>query len=559
MTTRERVVAALVLGSIAALYLVHLGETAFWDPDEGRYASVAAAMVRSGDWIVPRLGGAPYLEKPPLLYWCTAASFRLLGFSELAGRLPTALFALAGIGAVFLFGSRSVDRETGLAAAGILAASPGYFAMGRLLTTDMLLCCAMTLALLAFFRAAETGSRGRYLGFWAAAAAATLAKGPVGLVLTVFVAVAYAVVSRQWRVLREMRWAAGGLLVAVLVLPWFAAVEARHPEFLEFFVVKQHLERFLSPQAEHRESLLFFVPVFAVGFFPWWLFLPQAAGRDGRGEGERRLAQFLWIWAGAILVFFSLSSGKLMSYVLPALPPAALLAGRAWTAFLRGMRGRGFAASTRAGVAISASGMAATAVACRLALPRWIERQAKIPLADVAWIAAALAVVLAAGAASLLWLAWRDRRLGALVATCIVAAAVFLLVLRAAKAVEPHRSTKPIAEALGARIGPGDRIAEYRILQPSLEYYLARPPIQVGMLGELRFGASIQPDPARYIEDPAGLEPLMESAGTVWCLAERVDVPEIERLLRTPVRPVASNAYFVLFKNRPTSSVPPGG
>ncbi len=553
MTGRERSVTALVLGSIAALYLVQLGGTAFWDPDEGRYASVAAAMVRSGDWIVPRLGGAPYLEKPPLLYWSTAASFRLLGFSELAGRLPTALLALAGIGAVFLLGLRSVDRETGLAGAAILAASPGYFAMGRLLTTDMLLCCAMTVALVAFFQAAETGSRRRYLVFWAASAAATLAKGPVGLVLTVFVAVAYAVTARQWRALREMRWGAGTLLVAVMVLPWFVAVEVRHPEFLEFFVVKQHLARFLSSRAEHRESLLFFVPVFLGGFFPWWIFLPAAIARDGRGEGGRRLGLFLWIWTGTIFAFFSLSSGKLMSYVLPALPPAALLAGRAWTAFLRGMQGRGFAAWMRAGIALSGAGMALLAAAFRLAVPRWVERQGKVPLADVAWIAAALSVVLAAGAVSLVWLAWRNRRPAALLAACVVQAAVFLLVLAAAKAVEPHRSTKSVVEAAGTRIAPGDRVAEYRIVQPSLEYYLGRPPIQVGTLGELRFGASIEPDPARYVEDPAGLKPLMESPGTVWCLAEHERVPEIERLLGTKVSPVASNAYFVLFRNRPRS------
>jgi 4-amino-4-deoxy-L-arabinose transferase-like glycosyltransferase len=550
MTVRERTAVTLVLGSIAALYLAHIGGTAFWDPDEGRYASAAAGMVRSGDWVVPRLGGAPYLEKPPLLYWCTAASFRLLGFSEGAGRLPMALLALAGIGAIFLLGLRSVDRETGLAAAAILAVSPEYFAMGRLLTTDMLLCCAMTVALVAFFLASETRNPRRYLVFWAASAAATLAKGPVGLVLTVFVAVAYAAVARQGRALREMRWGAGALMVAGLVVPWFVAVQLRHPQFAEFFVVKQHLDRFLSSQAEHRESLLFFVPVFLCGFFPWWIFLPVAAGRDGRGEGERRLALFLWIWAGSVFVFFSLSSGKLMSYILPVVPPAALLTGRAWTAFARGMRGRGFAVWMRAGVAVSAAGMGLLAGALRLAAPRWVERQGTVPFADVAWIAAALAIVLAAGAVSLLSLAWRDRRTAALLAACVTQAAALSLVLVAAKAVEPYRSTKPIAEALNARIAPGDRVAAYRMVQPSLEYYLGRPPIQVGMLGELRFGASIEPDPSRFIEDPAGLKPLMESPGIVWCVAKRGGVPEIERLLGTKVSPVAANAYFVLFRNR---------
>jgi 4-amino-4-deoxy-L-arabinose transferase-like glycosyltransferase len=260
---------------------------------------------------------------------------------------------------------------------------------------------------------------------------------------------------------------------------------------------------------------------------------------------------FLWIWAGSVFAFFSLSSGKLMSYILPALPPAALLTGRAWTAFVRGMRGRGFAIWMRAGAVVSAAGMALLAAALRLTAPRWVERQGTVPFADVAWIAAALSIVLAAGAVSLLWLAWRDRRPAALLALGIAQAAALLLVLAAAKAVEPCRSTKPIAEALNARIAPGDRVAEYRMAQPSLEYYLGRPPIQVGALGELRFGASIEPDPSRFVEDPAGLKPLMESPGTVWCVAKQSHVPEIERLLGTKVSPVAGNAYFVLFRNRP--------
>jgi len=549
MTSRERVVTAIVVAAIVALYLVRLGATAFWDPDEGRYASVAAAMVRSGDWILPRLGGVPYLEKPPLLYWSTAASFRLFGFSEWAGRLPIALFAFAGIGATFLLGRRAVDRRTGWVAAAILAASPGFFAMGRLLTTDMPLCGAMTVALAAFFLAAESRSPRGYLLFWGASAAAMLAKGPVALVLTLFVAVAYAALSRQWRVLREMRWGAGALFVAALVLPWFVAVQLRHPEFMEFFVVKQHLERFLSSQAEHRESIFFFVPVFLVGFFPWWLFLPAAAGRDCRGDQERRLALFLWLWAGTIFAFFSISSGKLMSYILPALPPAALLVGRAWTAFLGGLRGRKFSVCMRTGVAVGAAGCVLLVAAFRIALPRWLGRQEKIPPEDVAWIAAALSVLFAAGAVSLLWLVWRDRRRETLLVACLVPAAAFLLVLAAAKAVEPHRSAKPIAEALLARLAPGDRVAEFRIFQPSLEFYLGRPPILIARKGELLFGESIAPDAARFPKSPEDLAPLMKSPGTVWCVAKHEELPEIERILGAKPEPVASNAYFVLFRN----------
>ena len=168
---------------------------------------------------------------------------------------PTALFALLGIGAIYVLGRRAVDRGTGLAAAAILAATPGYFAMGRLLTTDMLLTGAMTVALAAFFLASESRSPRLYLLFWAASAVATLAKGPVALALAGLVAGAYVLVTRRWGTLREMRWLAGALVVAAVVLPWFVLVQLRHHEFLEFFVVRQHLERLQEERKESGERL----------------------------------------------------------------------------------------------------------------------------------------------------------------------------------------------------------------------------------------------------------------------------------------------------------------
>src|SRR5579859_4468897 len=95
--TRRQLIIAVVA---ALIYFVALGTPALWEPDEGRYAEIAREMVISGDYVTPRDDWVRYLEKPPLVYWMTAAAIRLLGRNETAARLPIAIASIAQIAIV---------------------------------------------------------------------------------------------------------------------------------------------------------------------------------------------------------------------------------------------------------------------------------------------------------------------------------------------------------------------------------------------------------------------------------------------------------------------------
>jgi len=125
-----------VIGLAAALLLPRLGARALW-ASEFRWAEIAREMLSSGEWIVPRLYGVTYLEKPPLLYWLVAGAFRLFGLSELAARIVPALSATigavaTGYGAAAIFGA-----EVGALAVTILSTSLLYFTLAHAVVTDV--------------------------------------------------------------------------------------------------------------------------------------------------------------------------------------------------------------------------------------------------------------------------------------------------------------------------------------------------------------------------------------------------------------------------------------
>lgn len=545
---RDRFLLAAVLAVIAGLFLARLGAAGYGDPDEGRYGAVAAAMVRSGDLVVPRLCGVPYLEKPPMLYWLTAASFGTLGVSETTGRLVPALAALAAAAVTAWIGRRVFGTAVGIAASAILALSPEWFALGRLLTTDMVLAFFQTAALASFLAAERTGRRGGYLAFWALLAPATLTKGPVGALLPVAIVALYVVLTKQWRLLREIRLVPGGLLLLALSVPWFLAVQARYPEFLRFFVVDQHLARFGGSEAEHAEAFWYFVPVFVIGFFPWIFLLPAVLARGAaRDPGPRRARFFLAIWFAVIFSFFSVSKGKLATYILPAFPPVALLVAEVaakWAARETSRATRWFSAGMWAVVV----GLASSCGAFALLVPDWVRRDATVPWEDARGVAAALTAAFGLGALALGIALVGNRRKSALVSVAATMAVVLQLAVSAWAAVGPHVDARPLALALKERAGADDRLLLYRTLRPSVEFYTGRLPHIVGRIGELRFGVLLSGDMTRFRPDLIDARALLDGPGRVYALVERQDAAELQLIAGRELPVVASNAKLLLLQ-----------
>jgi 4-amino-4-deoxy-L-arabinose transferase-like glycosyltransferase len=317
----------------AALWLVfafNLGSLPLIDPDEGRYAEIAREMLASGDWIEPRLFGIPYLEKPPLLYWLTGLSFRALGKSETAARLVPTVAAAAGVVAVGAFASRAFGSSAGILAATVLGTSVLYVALARAVVTDMLFSTGISIALLAFLRARERHDARTFALAWLGLAIAVLAKGPAAILLCLLVVGVDSALGRSWS------WLASGALwltvpvFLAIALPWFVAIQIRRPEFFSFYLWKEHLNR--AAGSEHPHAFYFYVPILFAGFLPWTPLAVAAAKSWCRAARESTpdaaVVRFLLVWAAVVFVVFSVSVGKLATYILPVLCPLAILVGR---------------------------------------------------------------------------------------------------------------------------------------------------------------------------------------------------------------------------------------
>jgi 4-amino-4-deoxy-L-arabinose transferase-like glycosyltransferase len=259
----------LVIAAAArALFLCRTGAMPLTDPDEGRYAPIARQMATSGDWLVPRLFGLPYLEKPPLLYWITAAIFRVFGAFELTARLGPALAAAFGVAAAGWF-ARTFSPTAGILASAVLPLCGLYAVIARTLVTDMPFSVTLSAALFAFFkhREATTPNMRWALAFWISLALAILSKGPVAIVISGLVIVVDAILGCSLKSLLDRRLVATSPILLAIALPWFALIQARYPTFFSFYLWKEHLER--AAGSEHAEPFYWFVPWLLGGLMPW--------------------------------------------------------------------------------------------------------------------------------------------------------------------------------------------------------------------------------------------------------------------------------------------------
>lgn len=340
-------------------------------PDEGRYVGVALEMLRSGSWAVPTLDGLPYFHKPPLFYWITAAAMGVFGPHAWAARAAPLLGAMAMTLAVAWFARRWISAAAARWSPWIVATMPFAYLGAQFANLDMLVAGCITVAVLtladAVLRAPDDPAAARSaLAGWVAMALGVLAKGLIGIVLPLAVLLVWLAArpdrAAAWRAaLGRLISGSGIAAFAVLAVPWFALVEARHPGFLNYFFVHHHLARFASGGFNNEQPWWFYLPVIALLGLPWTVLLWPPA-RAQRTSDQRVLQCLLVCWAAVVVVFFSLPRSKLIGYVLPALPPLALLiadhAERRFGAAPRRAR-RAFAATA---VAVCLAGVLAVAL-----------------------------------------------------------------------------------------------------------------------------------------------------------------------------------------------------
>jgi 4-amino-4-deoxy-L-arabinose transferase-like glycosyltransferase len=313
-----------VLGLVCYVFFFHaLGSIGLIGPDEPRYAAVAREMLLSADYITPRLYGLPWFEKPVLMYWGAVIGFKILGVTEAAARLPSAVGATLCVFLIYWCGRKIWNRGTGFVAALILATSIGCFAFARAASMDMPLTMCLTMALVFFLvgiNEPPERQRSWFLGFYAALGLGVLAKGPVALLLPAISLSGFLLLRGKWGEWKS--WYPKAVwVIAVVAVPWFILCTMVNGwTFLDTFLVTHNFERFTTSIFGHDRSIFFFIPVLLLFTFPW-TFLLLSVLRRPFSKSDQLL---LW-WAVVPFVFFSLSRSKLPGYILPMVPPIALL------------------------------------------------------------------------------------------------------------------------------------------------------------------------------------------------------------------------------------------
>jgi 4-amino-4-deoxy-L-arabinose transferase-like glycosyltransferase len=326
--------AALAGALVAALAtLPGLGAGTLWDNSETAYGEVAREILLSHSWIVMHLNGAPWFVQPPLYFWVAAVFAKLLGTTELAMRLPSALATVAMAAALGFVVARLTSPRAGILAATVLSTALMQAVVGRLAIMDALLDLAVTLGILAWFGALRTGSVRWWYGGCVAVALGTLAKGPVAPAIALLVVVPWAMWDRL--AVRHIKLPspanlAGGLVVfAAIVLPWAAALgQAAGAAAFTELVGHYTVGRYLGTIENQSGPIWYYVPVIVLGFFPWFAYLVPAsleAWRDARADFAGSFARLALVWAIAPFLFFSLAKTKLPNYIALELPALAIL------------------------------------------------------------------------------------------------------------------------------------------------------------------------------------------------------------------------------------------
>ena len=337
MTTRRAAlgVAALVVVLFAGLLAVggHLGPAT---STETRYAEMGREMMASGDWVVPTLNGAPLLEKPPWEYWVNALSFTLFGVSDLTARLPSLFAGLLTLLVVFAIARRLAPEaegptsatHRGLLAVLALATMPGFLVQSYVISTDIWLVLATTLAGFSLLESDRTGGRPRLrytLLLHAALGVGMLVKGPLTLGLVLGAGVLLAILRRSGKHLRPFVHPLGILVFAAITVPWYVLANQRIPGLLHDLVTRRLFGGLASSKDFHHHSWwVVWLPLF--GAFPWLATLPASiAAFARRGAWLRGSGLLLLLLAAGAPVLFTFSASRLPSYASPAFPWLAIL------------------------------------------------------------------------------------------------------------------------------------------------------------------------------------------------------------------------------------------
>jgi 4-amino-4-deoxy-L-arabinose transferase-like glycosyltransferase len=513
--------------AIAVCLFGNLGAIGLVGPDEPRYVWIARAMAETGDWVTPRLYGQPWFEKPILYYWAAAVGFLLHLPSEWAARLPSAFAALACALAIAWLAKKHYGGDARFLSSQVLLApllfSTSVAAIGfaRAATPDMLFSASLTLAMASaacLFREsgalraadpASPGTRGDALPillFGAFLGLAVLAKGPAAIILAGGAIGLWALATKKWRAAIRVAHPVAIGAFCVVALPWYVLCALRNPDFLRVFLWQHNFERYTTTMFQHRQAFWYFGPIVLLALLPWTVLLWPVAQEGLHLWREKTWTSspgfFFGCWAVWPVVFFSFSQSKLPGYILPAIPPLALVCG---VALARTISENGF----RIRLLLTAVGATwlVISVAAFFSSPRGMQLHGLeyVNFGRLAMSPGLFGGLIALAVAAVLIIAALRARPATAILLCamLVAGAAEIANLKILPPLDPFYSARPHAEFMRNDQHP-DRIFTYRVSRSwtwGLAFYFRR---------ELAEWSPDDPMPALLLTTPDGLEKIRQ-------------------------------------------------
>ena len=343
-----------VLGLSIIFYFVffhNIWAYALMDVDESRYVSMAKDMFNSKDYLTLYLNNEFFFEKPPLYFWGECLSFKLFGVvNEFTARFPVALYGSACCFLIYIMGRKIISRSYGVISALILATSLEFVILAKFAILDIVVttCIGFSLCLgMIVYFCRESRKKYYWWLFYLFSGLAVMAKGIPGFVIPFGGMFLISILSGKFKeIFKPIYFIPGILIFLLIVLPWHITMfKMYNPYFWDEYIIKHHLARFLGSEVINREQPFYFYFITLLwGFFPWilscvsvWIknLIDVIKNKKFRYKYENlTTAQRFMLYNSAIvifiLLFFSASETKLITYILPIYASLAFLGGYVW-------------------------------------------------------------------------------------------------------------------------------------------------------------------------------------------------------------------------------------
>ena len=518
-----------------------------FEPDEGRYADIALTMVKTGDWIIPRMNYLVHLHKPPLASWLVATSFKLLGPTEWTARLPNFLLSLGALFVIIRLGNLLFNFKTGIFAACILLNAPLYVAVSRIVTPDMLL---TFLTLVAAFSIGSLffGSRFRLLSFYVAALAiglGMLTKGPVAWMMSLLPAFIFVLWKKRKLEIPLKHWILGTVIMLAISVSWFLLIGLERPGSLGFLIKSQLFGRMFKGTG-HRHPIFYYFIVLPLGFLPWTLFLANALVHGLRKENLQEVKDkihFLLLWFLIPFVLFSIFKSKLATYVVPLFAFLALLAAYFWEEFNESKTPvtRSFLITSWILSSVYLLALIGGVVFIKLR-PEFIGG---IPHANI--LSVGLLMLVAWVSMSVVLLMKKYKWIFPL--QVVISLGISLVTLTALPHIK-YKNAKIFVEKIQELRKPGDQVLMYRRYFASLPFYLNERVINVGAPTEAGVFETDPLMPKFLIDDPGRIKEFAEGSARVFVLTNEEGFAMAKSISKDPLYILLKQEGYILFSNR---------